>query len=112
MNFEFTPIRRNVEESELIADIIAVANLLEKDTLTLREYDEHGKYNSSTAIRKFGTWNKALENASLKSSNELNISTEDLFQNILILWEHFGRQPRRSELEHEISKYSQSPYNE
>lgn len=111
MNFEYTPIRRNVDEHELIADIISVAKSLEKDTLTLREYDEYGKFNSSTAIRKFGTWNKALEKSNLKSSNELNISEEDLFQNILVLWEHLGRQPRRSELELEISKYSQSPYN-
>jgi len=96
---------------KLIADIIAVAKRLTKDTLTLREYDDNGKFNSSTAIRKFGTWNKALEKASLKSSNELYISEEDLFQNILTLWEHLGRQPRRSELELEISSYSQSPYN-
>ena len=56
---------------------------LNKDKLTLREYDENGKFNSSTIIRRFKTWNIALETAGLQKSNQLNISKEDLFKNIL-----------------------------
>lgn len=111
MSFEFNPINRNIDEAELIKDVKSVAKLLNKDKLTLREYDDNGKFNSSTIIRRFKTWNIALEKAGLQISNQLNISKEDLFKNILNIWEHLGRQPRRAELELPISKYSQYPYN-
>jgi len=111
MNFEFIPINKNIEDDELIVDIQSVAKQLKKNQLTIKEYDENGKYNSSTIIRRFRTWNIALEKAELIISNQLNISREELYQNILNIWEHLGRQPRRADLGLPISKYSQSPYN-
>jgi len=111
MNFEFKPLNKNIDEADLINDIKSVAILLNKSKLTLKEYDENGKFNSSTIIRRFKTWNLAIEKAELQKSNQLNISREDLFKNILNIWEHLGRQLRRAELELPISKYSQSPYN-
>jgi 5-methylcytosine-specific restriction endonuclease McrA len=36
---------------------------------------------------------------------------ERLFENLLALWQYYGRQPRRSELSQEPSTVSQSPYN-
>jgi len=47
----------------------------------------------------------------LSVSNEINITEERLFENILRLWQHYGRQPRRRELAEEPSVISQSPYN-
>jgi hypothetical protein len=41
----------------------------------------------------------------------VSISDERLLENILVLWQHYGRQPRRSELAKEPSKISQTPYN-
>ncbi len=111
MSFEFNPINKNIDEAELLNDVRSVAKQLNKDKLTLRDYDDKGKFNSSTIIRRFKTWNIALEKAGLQISNQLNISKEDLFKNILNIWEHIGRQPRRAELGLPISKYSQSPYN-
>jgi hypothetical protein len=61
--------------------------------------------------RRFGSWNKALLAAGLALSNEVNISDERLFENVLILWQHFARQPRRRELAAAPSLISQSPYN-
>lgn len=111
MNFEFNPINKPINEEELINDIISVAKLLNQDKLTIREYDENGIYNSTTIIRRFKTWNNAIKKAGLRCSNQLYISKEDLFKNILTIWEYLGRQPRRAELELPISKYSQTPYN-
>jgi len=111
MSFEFNPVNKNIDESELILDIKSVAKQLNKSKLTLREYDDNGKFNSSTIIRRFKTWNVALEKAGLEISNQLNISKEELFSNILSIWENLGRQPRRAELVLPISKYSQYPYN-
>ncbi|QVL54386.1 MAG: HNH endonuclease [Cyanobium sp. M30B3] len=49
--------------------------------------------------------------AGLSISNEINFSDERLFENLLVLWQHFGRQPRRSELASPPSVISQTPYN-
>ena len=65
----------------------------------------------STPTRRFGTWNKAVIAAGLDVANEINISDERLFENIMLLWEHFGRQPRRAELARAPSFISQQPYN-
>lgn len=75
------------------------------------KYNEFGKYNNTTVARRFGSWNNALIRAGLTVSNEVNISDERLFENLLRLWQHYGRQPRRSELEKSPSRISQGPYN-
>jgi len=74
------------------------AQLAETDVLSQRLYSEFGRYDPTTASRRFGTWNKALTAAGLQIANEINISDRRLFENIMLLWMHYGRQPRRAEL--------------
>lgn len=100
-----------VSDDELLVDLQATAVNLGKDTVGQKEYRKFGKYDDSTATRRFGTWNGALAAAGLQISNEVGISDERLFENILTLWQHYGRQPRRSELAVLPSTISQSPYN-
>lgn len=101
----------SVSDEELLADLRATAAGLGKSTIGQKDYRRLGKYDDSTATKRFGTWNKALLAAGLSVSNEVDISDERLFENVLALWQHFGRQPRRSELAHPPSTISQSPYN-
>lgn len=100
-----------VSDEELLADLRATAKRIGKDTVGLKEYRQFGKYDDTTVSRRFGTWNKAIQTAGLSLSNEVSISDERLFENLLSLWEHYGRQPRRSELAQPPSKISQTPYN-
>jgi hypothetical protein len=100
-----------VSDEELLADLRATAAGLGKTTIGQKDYRRLGKYDDSTATKRFGTWNKALMAAGLSVSNEVDISSDRLFENILVLWQHFGRQPRRSELARPPSTISQSPYN-
>ncbi len=100
-----------VSDEELLADLRATAAGLGKTTIGQKVYRRLGKYDDSTATKRFGTWNKALIAAGLSVSNEFDISDERLFENVLVLWQHFGRQPRRSELAQPPSTISQSPYN-
>lgn len=112
MQFEFIPTRKaSVSEEEILGDLQNTAKKLNKETITQKEYRENGSYDDTTVSRKFGTWNQALKTAGLQYSNETNISDERLFNNLLNLWEHLGRQPRRSDLTNDISEFSQSPYN-
>lgn len=110
--FTFIPAKSGpVSENEILEDLKRVSEELRQNKVTQKLYAEYGKFDVSTAIRKFGTWNKALEDAGLQISNVLNTSDDELYKNILNLWEHLGRQPRRADLTNEISEYSQSPYN-
>ena len=100
-----------VKPDDLLADMRRVAEQVGTVALTFRDYQQHGRFAPSTAMRQFGSWNAALGAAQLETSNSLNISDETLFENILVLWQHYGRQPRRSELATQPSTISQGPYN-
>ena len=73
--------RKSPSVDEILEDIKQVMTNLEKTTLTIREYDKNGSYNSSTAIRKLGSWNEILTriNASI---NVVYHSDKDLLDNI------------------------------
>jgi hypothetical protein len=99
-----------ISNAELLADLQRVA-LLSPATnfVTNEKYTEHGKFDPTTISRRFGTWNKALLAAGLSLSNEF-YSDEQLFENLLILWQHYGRQPRKRELSNKPSAISEGPY--
>lgn len=100
-----------VTDGELLTDLRSVAANLGKKTVGQKEYRQLGKYDDSTASNRFGSWNKALLAAGLAVSNEVNISDDRLFENLLALWQHYGRQPRRAELAQAPSTISQGPYS-
>jgi Homing endonuclease associated repeat/HNH endonuclease len=99
-----------VSDAELLADLCRVAEMLGTSTVSMPKYREYGQYDDSNLAKRFGTWNNALLKAGLTLSNEVNIADDRLFENILTLWQHYGRQPRRSELAKPPSTISQGPY--
>ncbi|QQS03221.1 MAG: HNH endonuclease [Fibrobacterota bacterium] len=112
VNFELERVSgQPISDEDLIADLIRCANLLSTKNLSQKKYAEFGRFEYSTIIRRFGSWNAALAMASLDISNEINIPDEKLYENLLILWMHYGRQPRRIELATSPSTISQTPYN-
>ncbi|PPQ35731.1 homing endonuclease associated repeat-containing protein [Rhodopila globiformis] len=99
-----------VSDQELLADMQRAAQLAGADVLSQRLYTEFGQYDPRTASRRFGSWNKAVVAAGLQIANEINISDDRLFENIMLLWEHYGRQPRRAELASPPSRISCGAY--
>jgi hypothetical protein len=109
--FELTRAKNApVTNEELISDLKRVSEITGTGKVTQKVYSTYGKYDVTNLGRRFGTWNKALEFAELSTSNEVNISDERLFENILILWQHYGRQPVRAELAMPPSTISQGAY--
>lgn len=100
-----------VSDGELLADLLQVARQAGLDTVPGPLYKSMGAYGVSTIEQRFGGWNEALRRAGLKISKRMNIPDEELFENILMLWQHFGRQPRRREVDSNPSIISQQPYN-
>ena len=61
MEFKLNEYHKNVSDEELLKDILRVAKILGKDTITLKEYEDNGgRYGTTTFIRRFGGWLNAL----------------------------------------------------
>jgi len=110
MKFELEIHHRNVPDEELIDDLVSVAHKLGKNTVTIDEYNECGKFHSTTLTRRFRSWFIALEKAGLRKTRNLGISNEELFENLIETWTLLGRQPKYNDLTSDCSKYSSGTY--
>lgn len=110
MKFELEPFNRNTSDQVLIGELKRVADLIGKPSVTIDEFNRHGRFHSTTLSRRFGTWLKALEAAGLSKTRNLHISNEELFENLVELWVQGGRQPRYNDLTPDRSKYSSGTY--
>lgn len=84
---------RNNPESVLIQDICDVAKSLGVSTLSIEQYNQHGKFSASTLARRFGSWNKALQKSGLLVGKRNDVTDEELFENLAAIWTTLGRQP-------------------
>jgi len=108
--FRLERVSGPVSNEEIISDIQRVAKLAGTNIVSFRLYRELGNYAPSTAALRFGTWNGALAAAGLEIASEREISDERLFENLMRLWEYYGRQPRFRELASPPSVISNGPY--
>lgn len=94
---------------DIKTDIARVLNILGKTTLTLREYQKFGKYNSWTLANKYG-WNNILKACSCRIQFIHTISKEEVLAEIERLWISLGRQPTTTDIKKGLSKYSSNTY--
>ena len=111
MKFELEEYHRNTPLEGLLADVRSVANKLNKKSITIAEYKEHGKYHPTTITNKLGSWSKAMEAANLEIGRKVNIPEDELFKNIEDVWTKLGRQPRYDEMKRPLSQFSVSVYD-
>lgn len=90
---------RNISKEKLLDDLKRVANLINQQTVTATIYAQKGKFGVNTFLRRFGSWNKALDAAGLKVILNLNIKEELLFENLANVWQSLGRQPVGKDLD-------------
>ena len=110
MKFEYTEYHKSVSNDELISDLKATAKILNLSSLSMKEYDENGKYSSSAISRRFGTWNKALGAAKLDYRNR-TFSNQELFENLEKVWIKLGKQPTKRDMDNTvISEISSGAY--
>jgi len=110
MKFQLDTYNRNTPDKDLLGDLVRVAKEIGKDKVTIDEYNERGKFHSTTLTRRFGNWFKSLEKAGLEKTRNLNIPDEELFENIENVWLKLGRQPRYQEMTKPLSKFSSGVY--
>lgn len=110
MPFQLEPHHRNVSEDELLAELRRVSTTLGKDSVTIDQFNECARFHSSTLARRFGSWLKALEAAGLSKTRNLNVSTEELLENLVSVWLKLGRQPKYQDMTSTQSRYSAGTY--
>lgn len=107
-------LKRNggVTEEELLSDLRNVAQKAGKVGLTMDEYERLGRFGRNSYKRKFGSWNQALRKAELEIVKRGNgsITEEELFQNLINVWETLGRQPSQNDLNEKPSRFPASAY--
>ena len=109
MNFRVEK-KKAISNIDLLDDIVRVMSLIGHNRLTMQEYNSLGKFNCSTVIRRFGTWNEALVKAGGKGGNIFH-SDEDLMINIKNVWLVKGCQPSRRDMDDSsISSISSNTY--
>ena len=99
MKFELTEPGKQFSNSELIGDLKRVALLLNKCSVTLKEYQRHGKYSYQTQKKRFGSWKKALNAANLEESkrpwggdlSETRIPENQLIEDMQRVAEELGK---------------------
>lgn len=99
-----------ISDQSLIEDIKNVAIMLNKDSISTKEYSENGSYKVQTILSRFGSWSKALNLAELKPTNYKEISDTDLFEEIEKIWVNKGSQPTTTDIKNGLSKYSLNTY--
>jgi 5-methylcytosine-specific restriction endonuclease McrA len=102
---------RNVTDEDILNDMKKVAKQLGKTGLTRDEYALLGSYHSSTATKRFGTWNNALLRANLQITLNRKITDIDLFEDIQYIWMKLGRQPTTTDVKAGCSRYSLNTYS-
>ncbi|MBZ0226395.1 MAG: HNH endonuclease [Comamonas sp.] len=110
MRYELEVHHRNLPNDELIAELRRVAELLGRGSVTIDQFNEHGKFHSTTLSRRFGSWFKALDAAGLQKTRNLHLTNDQLLENLVAVWLKLGRQPKYQDLTKDNSAFSSGTY--
>lgn len=111
MEFILNEYNRNIPNEELIEDVKKVADKINKNSVTIAEYERYGKFHPSTLQRRFGSWFKLMQLCELEPTrSKINISEYELFSNLEHVWINLGRQPKYNEFKKPLSNYSAGTY--
>lgn len=108
--YQLEPLHRNTPDEELLDDLKRVALALGARTVSISQYNDDGRFNASSLQRRFGSWRHSLERAGLEQPRYTNWSEEELFNNLVEVWAHFGRQPRLEQMTSRTSRISGDTY--
>lgn len=102
---------RRVSKEALLEDLERVAEEI-GGRPTLRDVEEHGEYGPMTYIRRFGSWNEALEAAGFEARTyHANVSQEEMIEELHRLADVLDKRPSMREM-NEHGKYSPNTYHE
>ncbi len=103
---------RNTPAKELIADLRRAARDNGRRRLTISLYAQRGKFSTNTVLRRFGSWNAAIEAAGLRVTQLWDVPDAALLENLEAVWRKLGRQPTGREMTKDkgFSRFALSTY--
>ncbi len=110
MKFKLSNYNRNISDNDLLDDLKRVVKLLNKRSVTMYEYMQHGKYSYGTFRYHFGIWGAALKKAGLPLNRQYRVTKAELLFNMKRVWLKLGRQPKCRDMNKDISDYSWYSY--
>ena len=96
-------------KQEMLAEVERLATELDK-TPSQREMNEQGRFSVKLYQKKFGTWNKSLNEADLSLNKEANVSDADLLAELRRLSNEIGEIPTSRDMA-EKGRYAPSTYS-
>ena len=90
--------RNNPTDDDILEDVKNIMQELGLSSITIKEYDTYGSFNSTTAIRKLGSWNTILKRLNVPYNNVF-YDNEILLDNLKNVWLQKGAQPTRRDMD-------------
>lgn len=79
------------DDDEVLAELIELNRNTHGETLTKKQYEEHGEYHPNTIQRRWGTWKEAKRRAGICAEQQNpNIKREELLQDVKRVKEEHG----------------------
>lgn len=105
------------KKDRILDEIRRVANLLRKDSISIREFTQNSRVSESTVSNTFGSWNRAIDAAGLKPNlpgvseamKRTKISEDELLAEINRLTDELGKPPSAGEM-NAFGRFSDDPY--
>ena len=105
---------KNITDEELLSELQRVASVVGRNDISSGDIKTHSSVHRDVFSRRFGSWEKAIQMAGLESralgAARRVHTNEDLFENLLNVWTHYGRQPHFSEMNEPPSKLKNKNY--
>jgi hypothetical protein len=102
---------RAISNAEILAQIRNVAARLGKASLTGADIAANSEINQRLLKIRFGGVSKALRQADIEQGNMgRRYAEEEVFENLLRVWTHYGRPPAHSEMDKPPSTVGSSTY--
>lgn len=110
MKFELTPDNRGASDEVLLGDLRRVAGLLGSDFVPRDKYDDHGRFHPKTLVKRFGTWNKALELARLRVHKPMNLEAKRCIEDIRRVASLLGKSSVSIEEYRQLGTFTEGPF--
>lgn len=108
---DIAPRQRVLSKQEAMEAIRACAERNPAGFVTVRDVALHMKVHPTSLTRKFGKWQTLLAEVGLKPAPlGRHFSELECFENVLLLWTHYGRQPHFEELKKPPSQVGPKAY--
>lgn len=110
LNKKDTEYPKKITKEELISELQRLNSSIDGN-LQMEDMRKSGKYTFDTYQKRFGSWNKALKEASIEINREVNISIEDIVKDIKNVSEKHcnGESPTSVDMK-KHGKYSETIY--